>query len=205
MNFVPRTRALLGMSGWRVFLARRWKPGADVQSSCLGNDADGGASFPRGSLKVDFTTGLLPAGDYDKAGNHENYGVVWIEDDKGRYVSGLTQWGVKYRLRLTTWHFGSGRTPVDPPKGRLGCKDPDIVAQPSIHSHAAQSVTWKGTDTAQDVVPDGNYTLWFEVQIDEQHIQTAVAFPFVKGRMPWTWVLPPATPLQALTLTYTPE
>jgi hypothetical protein len=185
--------------------------GAAEQLTCMGQtfqstvDADGGAQHPGGSLQVDFTTGLLPVGDYDKAGNQENYGVAWIEDDAGRYVTGLTQWGAKYRLRLSTWYFGSGRIPAEPNKGRLGCADPDIIVQPSIHMHMAHSVTWQGTDTARESVPDGNYTLWFEVQIDERHIQTAVSYPFVKGRMPWTQQLPAATPLQALTLTYTPE
>jgi len=185
--------------------------GASEELMCMGltfqsdTAADGGVEHARGSLRVDFTTGLLPPGDYDKAGMQENYGVVWIEDDTGAYVTGLTQWGTKYRLRLTTWHFGSGRTPAEPSKGRLGCADPDIVSQPSIHMHATHSVTWNGTDTARAVVPDGNYTLWFEVQIDERHIQRAVAFPFVKGRMPWTETFPPATPLQMLTLSYTPE
>ena len=185
--------------------------GSEEALMCMGQtfattpDADGGAASSQGSLQVDFSTGLLPAGDYDKAGMQENYGVVWIEDDAGRYVSGLTQWGEKYRLRLTTWLFGSGRTPVEPLKGRLGCADPDIVTQPTIHMHTRQTVLWRSTDTAGDIVPDGNYTLWFEVQIDERHIQSAVSFPFVKGRVAWAQTIAPAPPLQALTLTYTPE
>ena len=159
-------------------------------------DSDAGAGNPGGMLTVELTTSL-PHGDYDKtADSFVNAGGIWIEDDQGHFVKTL-----KYWIALQ-YPFTSVKSYV---QKRFFCPGgPDVMTGATLRVHAPQTVSWSGKDTKDWVVPDGNYILFVEVQIDEKHTQPVAMFPFVKGRDAWTKMMPPTTPLSALTLTYTP-
>jgi len=138
-----------------------------------------------------------PPGDYDKApGERANNGVIWIEDSSGGYVTGLESWADHYAFSTQrTWLFT---------KERFNCPDPDIIASATLHAHEVHRLTWECQDTAGNVVPDGNYLLWVDVQVDEKHRQAAVALPFVKGGEPYTTMASPAPAVKSATLMFTP-
>lgn len=157
------------------------------------DDSDGGTIDAAGTLRVDFVSSL-PHGEYDKSPDvFNNIGVVWIEDEFGRYVKALEFWGKRYLLSLKTYLLNR----------RFGCAV-DVVATATLLTHAPHMLVWDGTDLTGRVVPDGNYNLWVEIQIDERQPQAAVSFAFVKGRTAWQNMFPPTTPLQTLTLSYMP-
>jgi hypothetical protein len=164
------------------------------------SDEDGGAKpqHPGGTLAISFKTDARP-GEYDKAGLRDNNGVVWIEDAAGRHVTTLERWGVRWLLtNLRTYLLT---------KMRLGCPDPpDIISTATKFSHEVHDLKWNGKNLDGDVVPDGMYYLWIEVQVDEQQPKLpAVTIPFTKDRNTWTLQIPPSGTQTAMTLTYTPS
>jgi hypothetical protein len=161
---------------------------------------DAGVTDLAGSLSIAFATNL-PHGNYDLEVPQPfwNAGVVWIEDDKGHYVKTLEYWkAVKFPLAMKGYLFKSLR---------YNCPlDMDVVATATLRAHQAHMAMWNGKDANGHVVPDGNYKLMIEVQIDETHIQPINSVPFMKGRTPS--MQSPAdgslTGLMGVTLTYTP-
>ena len=168
---------------------------------CMGVDfevAEDGADAgppPAGNLMVNLTTDA-PMGIYDKVpGDRLNYGAIWIEDEQGKYVRGLALWRGLFFLQLPM--FVGKRM-------RLACPEADVIASATARMHQTKMLQWDGKNTKGDVVPDGKYVLWVEVQVDE-HELPAASYSFEKGRSPWTNTFPPASPPQSmLTLTYKP-
>lgn len=168
-------------------------------ASCTGTDflveKDDAGPAPSCMMTVDLTTDAR-TGEFDvMSGARVNYGAVWIEDETGKYVKGLGLWRGLYFWQLRTYAIA---------KNRLACIEPDVMASATLRGHVQQKFMWNGKNTKGDVVPDGNYLLWVEVQVDEDRLEPAI-YPFVKGRVPWTTTMPPSSPPQsALTLTYQP-
>jgi hypothetical protein len=161
-----------------------------------GGADDAGPADMAGSLAVAFTSNL-PHGDYDKEPtSFWNAGAVWIEDDQAHYVKLLEYWiPSMYPLSMKGYLFTSRR---------FGCpQDVDVKTGATLRMHQAHMETWNGKDANGHEVPDGNYKLLVELQIDEKHPQTITSFPFMKGRTAWT-ESPTAASLTGLTLTYTP-
>jgi len=182
-------------------------PGAGAAASTDKSDAavkPGGApQAPQkplsGTLSITFTTTPPPSGvgGYDKDGNTPNYGVVWIEDPERRYVKSLAFWGMKYTLMTFTTFMQT----------RLGCKDDvvDVMAGPTIQSHITHSLTWSGANIDGDIVPQGSYVLWLELETQEEPHFPASQIPMPLGDMPWTTQIAPMPIHKDLTLTWTPK
>ncbi|HYJ08118.1 MAG TPA: DUF2271 domain-containing protein [Polyangiaceae bacterium] len=170
----------------------------DSASSALDDDAGTNTKNLGGKLSINFTTTARP-GHYDKNGNRDNYGVVWIEDLLGAHVTTLETWGVKYMIQGINEYYYQKR--------RLGCDNspPDAITRATLLTHEAHSLEWDGTTVAKDVVPDGMYNLYIEVQVDEKPKLAAVAIPFMKGRSAYTIPVPPSGIQESMTLNYTPS
>ena len=154
---------------------------------------------PPGSLVVSFTETVAPGviGKWDKEETgHVSAAAIWIEDATGALVRTLDLWCYSpFCIQC-----------LDPYYMRFlgGCKL-DVVTRASLHAYEPWMHTWDGTSLHGTVVPDGDYPLIIDVQIDEIHPMDLVKIPFTKGRMPWTMQLPPAPPHNGLTLSYKPE
>jgi hypothetical protein len=161
---------------------------------------DDAGVHPGGMLAIDFTTAGPPGAvsQFDKIpGENRTFGAVWLEDDMGRFVKTLEYWGLtQFTLGSLNIYFG-----VRPIRG---CTM-DVMAQPTITMHRPHALVWDGKDLNGHVVPDGNYKLTMQIQIDELHRMDPVVLAIVKGRMPWTLQPPPAPPQVGMTLTYTPS
>jgi hypothetical protein len=173
--------------------------GAAANCDNLVVEADAGVS-PPGSLSITFTTTAMHgAFDLGSPQPFENYGMVWIEDPAGSYVTGLSRWGVRWPMQLPGYLFDHKR---------YVCKEsPDVVTTATLHMHTSHQVTWNGTNLQGDVVPDGPYKLWIEVEIDETEDphQPLATFDFIKGRDGWTQTFPAMADVASATLTYSPQ
>lgn len=123
--------------------------------------------------------------------------IMWIEDANGALVKtidlrgGLICFGALYDYSS---RFANGCTI-------------DAIARPTIQRGTPISSSWDGKGLHGKVVPDGNYTLVIDVQIDEElpHHMELFKVPFTKGSMPYVMTAAPMPPQSDLTLAYTPE
>lgn len=163
------------------------------------DDTDAGRAHP-GKLDLTFTPAVPPGvvGHYDSPiEGHVAAAVVWIEDENGALVKTVDFWGglicfgalVEYTSRFVG-----------------GCTV-DVITRPTLHGYDPVSTSWDGKGLHGKVVPDGNYTLVIDVQIDEElpHHMELFKVPFTKGSMAYVITSPPMPPQTDLTLTYTPE
>ena len=182
--------------------------GADMSEmpkcqSVLTPHDDDAAQHPAASLNVDLTTFGFMHGDFDKEGPdvYWNAGAIWVEDAMGRYVKTLKLWVARqFILQSAARYFA-----VLPTRRFFCMVDPDVTTMATLRSHGPHHVTWNGKDSQGWTVPDGEYKLHVEVQIDERHPQPVTTLVFAKGREPWVKQAPPAGLLQDLTLTYAPH
>lgn len=124
-------------------------------------------------LTVTFTT--TPNG-----GNYAPKNVVaaWIEGPGGTFVKTIGRWAATRKGSLVAW------------TGKAGAADADAVSGATRASHAAPlTANWNLLDKAGALVPDGTYTIRFELAdsnanaAGQNHQGT---FTFVKGPAPQT-------------------
>jgi hypothetical protein len=162
---------------------------------------EGGADAPSGcTMSVNFTTvpspTLVGEGRYDHGGPQRSYAVVWIETPDGVLVKTLGLWC------QTLWIFANlKRYWTQNPS----CCQPDVVAMPTMVLHPPETVTWDCKDLNMHTVPDGDYVLLVEADVDEAHLLPAFSVNFTKGSTPWTLNPPPEPPQTAMSITYTPN
>jgi hypothetical protein len=161
--------------------------------------ADAGSAQPGGHVDIAFTPAVAPGvkGDYDNdATGHVSAAAIWIEDDHGALVKTLDLWCYSpFCLRCLPEYYA---------RFAGGC-ELDAVTRATLHAYEPWVKTWDGTSLHGAVVPDGNYTLNIDLQIDEHHTMDLVKLPFTKGRMPFVITAPSMPPQTGLTLTYTPQ
>ena len=160
-------------------------------------DEDAGAQLG-GKLDVTLTP-AIPAGvvgDHDAScGCNPNAGVIWIEDEQGALVKTLGFWGQGLSLGCLfdyTMRFARG------------CRV-DVMSTPTQNFYTPVAYAWDGKGLHGKVVPDGNYKLMIDVQIDEHHYMANYEVPFTKGRTAFVMTPPPMPPQTGLTITYTPD
>jgi len=152
-----------------------------------------------GTLSISFSTTPPPwgTGAYDNNGKTPHYGVVWLEDTTRRYVKTLELWGLEFKRQ----------TLVDYRDTRFHCEDDtmDVMTRSTIQQHIGHSLEWHGENIDEEIVPQGSYVLWLELESDQVRHIDASQIPFVLGDMPWTRQFPPMPLLKDLTLTYAPK
>lgn len=84
----------------------------------------------------------------------KNVFAVWMEKTDQSYLHTMGAWAKNYKSKLTRWASKSG-------SGSQGMTD--AVTGASRTSHGTQNVTWKLTDASNQPVPDGTYTVYFEL------------------------------------------
>ena len=187
----------------------RFEPGVLIDGGfdagklvCMGTDIpepenDAGRE-PGGNMTLTYTTTIpatVPMGYWDMNGLKPNFGVVWIEDDMGRFVKTVEFWGkvIYVAANLHDYLLKRVYCPVD------------VTAGATLYDYAQHMVTWDGKDSKGHVVPDGAYVLWIDVQIDERNPMLPYRIDFTKGRVPLTITPAPAPPQTGTTLTYSPN
>jgi hypothetical protein len=151
-----------------------------------------------GTLDITFTEAIAPGvkGKWDtpQTGNVSG-AAIWIEDLNGALVRTLDLWCyTPFCLRC-----------LDPYYERFfgGCTL-DTKSRASLHAYETWTRSWDCRSLHGNIVPDGDYLLVIDVQIDEEHLMDPVSIPFTKGRKPWTMQPPPMPPQTGLKITYTP-
>lgn len=160
-------------------------------------DGDAAGELP-GQLNIEFKTAITPGitGTFDSTSTDSpNCGVVWIQDEHGALVKTLDYWAS--RICSTTLVAYNSQF--------LGSCTIDVMTRPSMHSYAVNDYVWNGESLHGTVVPDGNYKLMIDVQIDDDHPIDTYELPFTKGRTPYVLKEQPLPPQTGLTLTYTPR
>jgi hypothetical protein len=162
--------------------------------------SDAGVDLP-GTLTVTFTTQPPPGAEskYDLIpGERRTFGAVWVEDDIGRFVKTLEQWGTKVFVFGDISAYFRRRPLTNCPI--------DVMSKATLTAHIQHVLPWDGKDLNGHVVKDGTYKLRMQVAIDSNlnHAMPPLAFDIVKGRMPWTLSPLPEPPQTGMTISYVP-
>jgi hypothetical protein len=161
-------------------------------------DDDAGVNEP-GTLHIEFTSTPPYPGvvtKYNQPPNGDvNGGVIWIEDQNGALVKTLDYWGGPTCLQALLAYIM---------KNLGGCKI-DTVARATVNAYEHNTYDWNSKSLHGSIVPDGNYTLLIDVQIDGEHPLPIGSVPFTESRMPFTISVPSMPPQTGLTLTYMPN
>jgi hypothetical protein len=132
-------------------------------------------------LTLDYTTATY-GGKYAPI----NIGAVWVADASGKWVYTLEMWcgwqntkhlrpytmagGPDYSTGLLPGSFTSGKAPP-----------PDVIASATLKTHKAhKSVVWNLKNASGAEVPDGMYTLNFELT-EQEDAGKSLQIPFMKG------------------------
>jgi len=116
----------------------------------LGLSPDLQAQTP-GELAVTATTGSA-GGNYAP----RNILAIWIEDADGNFVKTLMAYAQNRRTHLNTWQASTAAAGSE-------FDVTDAITGATRNSHANRSAMWDATDFNGNVVPDGEYKLWFEL------------------------------------------
>jgi hypothetical protein len=115
----------------------------------------------------------------------DNIGAIWIADGGGTFVKSLAVWAKKRISHLTAWTDATTQAGLDG-------NTVDAVTSATLSSHRTHQVSWNCTDTNEKVVPDGPYSVHFEVT-DKNSSGPTASVPFTKGTKPIT-LSPPDEP-----------
>ena len=124
--------------------------------------------------------------------------AIWIEDNNGKFVKTLTEWGITRKSDLVTWKTASSYnitgltvvTTVDP-KIQPSLPQPDATTGATLANYGKMSCTWNAKDLTGAVVTDGTYKVKFEITDNGTGgITRTMTIPFTKGPTAVT----PATP-----------
>ena len=103
-----------------------------------------------------------------------NVGAIWITDASGAFVKTVVLWARQRTYDLPEWLDSSGENTVDAVTS----------ATKSTHNIVREG-TWNCTDQNRLAVPDGTYTLRYEMSEGEQGGPTS-SVEFTKGSKPFT-------------------
>jgi hypothetical protein len=194
------TTGAVGQGGQAGLAAAVGGMGDSGGTSAAVAGAGGMGAEARGcNMSVAFTTvppaTLTGPGKWDTDGRPHSYAVVWIETPNKALVKTLSLWAETLYVvpnLVRYWYQNPS------------CCSPDVIAMPTLTSHSPETVTWDCRDEHMNTVPDGDYVLWLEAQVDEAHHLPALSFPFTKSGTAFTLNPPPEPPQTAMTITYTP-
>lgn len=118
-------------------------------------------------LKFDFTTVNLEG--HTRSPRHVF--AVWIKDANGQYVNSLMVYAATRIGYLSAWSANSG-----------GFKG-DAVTAATQKSHTSHSATWNLKNVVGNAVPDGEYTINFEMSSGDKNGKpnAMYSFPFTVG------------------------
>jgi len=151
-----------------------------------------------GTLTIDFST-VSNGGRYSP----RNVGAVWVVSPSGTFVKTLERWAAARARYLAKWgsvappwsaFFGIGAPP----------DELDAVSRATLGSHKAHHLTWDLQDPAGMVVPDGMYTVWFELADDDNKPSAKASATFEKGPAPSSVSPPDMAPYTGLKMMYQP-
>lgn len=107
-----------------------------------------------------------------------NAGAIWIADAAGSYVKSLDVWGNRRLTHVEAWNAATEAAGV--PQDRV-----DAVTGATVTTHRTHVVSWDCTNHQGELVPDGNYRVYFEMTeangAGPNHFET-----FAKGPTPVT-------------------
>jgi hypothetical protein len=94
----------------------------------------------------------------EAGGNYapRNVLAIWVEDSEGNFIKTLMAYAQNRRTHLNMWQASTNAAGTE-------FNTTDAVTGATRNSHASRSALWDGTDFAGNLVPDGNYKLWFEL------------------------------------------
>lgn len=113
------------------------------------------------NLNVAFLTSS-PNGEY--APNHIL--ALWIEKEDGTFVRSLKVRASERKKYLYTW------------KAASSSDETDAITGPTIRQHSSHSIDWNLLDASKEAIPNGNYTLNFELT-DANRQGPVASLPFV--------------------------
>jgi len=106
------------------------------------------------------TLGELSVSAYtlEAGGNYapRNVLAIWIEDSEGNFIKTLMAYAQNRRTHLNIWQASTIAAGSE-------FNTTDAITGATRNSHANRSATWNGTDFEGNLVPDGDYQLWFEL------------------------------------------
>jgi hypothetical protein len=114
-----------------------------------------GPAGVQGKLTISFETVTI-GGMYTP----RNCGAVWIEDSRGFYVRTLELWARERPDSIVAWYQSVCKTDAT-------ITAPDVITSATLDQPTQHSATWDTKDFRGRVVPDGDYTLWFQVTENE--------------------------------------
>ncbi len=120
---------------------------------------------PREQMGLTFTT-TTPKGEqkYDPT----NILAVWVEDSKGNYVETLAVYAKDQIRHLSEWNEAAGEN------------KPDAMTGATQKKYGRYETQWDMTNYAGQTVPDGEYTIRFELtnhnKPKNQYHRTTVPF-----------------------------
>jgi hypothetical protein len=108
-----------------------------------------------------------------------NIGAIWIADGSGRFVKTLALWADERVDSLEAWLDATMQAGED-------SNTVDAVTGATLSSHKTHMVTWNCTDVHGSLVPDGSYSVEFEMT-DDNSAGPRTNVSFTKGAMPATF------------------
>jgi hypothetical protein len=176
-------------------------PGIGGSPSTGGSQGSGGSASmqdaaPPGdygpcSLEATVTT-VTDGGRYSP----RNVGAIWIEDGSGRFVKTLAVWAKRRIDRLHAWEDVTSQA-------GLGENTVDAVTGATLSSHKTHQVSWDCTDTMEQRVPDGSYSVHFEMT-DQNSSGPTASVDFTKGSSALTLTPPDEANFKGIKVVFTP-
>ncbi len=127
-----------------------------------------GFSQTAGTLSVSVTTASTGMGYYEPL----NVEAIWVEDSSGAFIKTLLKNGFVRDNYLDLWYTASEGNLVDAISGATRPNHDGVI-----------TCSWQGTDTAGNVVADGNYKLHMQLT-DDDFSGVNATFNFTKGNTP---------------------
>jgi hypothetical protein len=154
--------------------------------------ADSGAPPLTGvcSLQVSVTT-VTNNGRYSP----RNVGAIWIAAASGGFVKTLAKWGTVRSTNLTAWTSATWTA------GLFG-NTVDAVTGATASTHQTHMATWNCADTKETIVPDGPYSVHFEMT-DQNSTGPSTSVSFTKGPTPFSLSAPDMPNFKGITLVLT--
>jgi len=117
--------------------------------------------------------------------------AVWITKTNGDFVKTLIVRGGIRKPKLITWIAQTSGNTID------------AVTGPTLTSFGSHTVTWNGTNSAKNIVPDGDYVLHIE-NVSANQQGPYASFEFVKGNEQYSNTFEDKTYFKNISLQYTP-
>ncbi|MBG0783340.1 MAG: DUF2271 domain-containing protein [Bacteroidales bacterium] len=124
-----------------------------------------------GELAVSTVTGSA-GGNFSP----KNILAIWIEDSNGNFVKTLLAYAQNRRTHLNVWQASTAAAGTE-------FNVTDAITGATRNSHANRSAMWDARDYTGNVVPDGDYRLWFELT-DKNGTGNYGSIVFIKSNEP---------------------